>query len=252
MPSNKKSKPIAIFLGSGGHLGPKVINDLLNTYNIIGISRTAETIINHVGYKGINFDFEQTNEKSIKKLIKKIFLENGTNISGFIVSFYYGYPKNPNDLSDESIIRACMGIFGRQMQIINAIAQECNSNISIILISSMYANLSPKYDIYEEEQDFNALLYGSMKSALERGGKWFVAFNQKNNLRINVLRLGAFPNNSVQINKPKFIKALEDQTIPKRIGKPKDISGAIEFLLSDKSEYCQGSTITIDGGWTIT
>ena len=34
-----------------------------------------------------------------------------------------------------------------------------------------------------------------------------------------------------------------------RWGEPKEVVGAVKFLLSDKSSYITGSTITIDGGW---
>jgi 3-oxoacyl-[acyl-carrier protein] reductase len=36
-----------------------------------------------------------------------------------------------------------------------------------------------------------------------------------------------------------------------RMGQPKDISGLVVFLVSDKAEYITGQTIIIDGGWTL-
>ena len=38
-----------------------------------------------------------------------------------------------------------MGIFGKQMQLIDSIYEIFDSSVSLILISSMYANLNPKY-----------------------------------------------------------------------------------------------------------
>jgi len=48
------------------------------------------------------------------------------------------------------------------------------------------------------------------------------------------------------INKKKLEKA-----IPlKRVGKPKDISNSIMFLLSEQANYITGTEIVIDGGIT--
>ncbi len=37
----------------------------------------------------------------------------------------------------------------------------------------------------------------------------------------------------------------------KRVGKPSDIANAVIFLSLDESEYITGSTVFVDGGWTI-
>ena len=90
-----------------------------------------------------------------------------------------------------------------------------------------------------------------MKAAFEKGGKWFISYKRRNNIRINILRLGAFLNNSIQKLNPKFIDNLKKSTEMNSIGVPQDIVSALEFLVSDGSKYCQGSTLTIDGGYSI-
>ena len=34
-----------------------------------------------------------------------------------------------------------------------------------------------------------------------------------------------------------------------RWGRPKDLNGIIEFLISDKSSYITGQDFVVDGGW---
>ena len=244
------NKPTIVFLGTGGHIAPGVIKELLLKYNILGVSRNS-LLIETEGYEGIRFDFEKNNYESIKNLIERIYSKYGPNVKGFVFNFYYGYPTKPDALRDDNIVRACMGIFGKQMQLIDSIYEVFDSSVSLILISSMYANINPKYKNYENNNDFNALLYGSMKAAFEKGGKWFISYKRRNNIRINILRLGAFPNNSIQKSNPKFIDNLKKSTEMNSIGSPQDIVSALEFLVSDGSKYCQGSTLTIDGGWSI-
>ena len=244
-------KPIIVFLGSGGHIAPKVIEELLFSFDIVGISRNSKNYSEKKGFVGFEFNFEENNFESIKSLINKIYLDYGDRIIGFVFNFYYGYPEKPDSLNDKSIFDACMGIFGKQMQIIKSIIDQFDSYLSIIILSSMYANSNPVMQNYEQKSDFNALLYGSMKAALEKGSKWFISYNQESKIRINIIRLGPFPNNNVQKKQKTFISNLKNNTSTNTIGEPKDIVGAIEFLISKKSKFCQGSILTIDGGWSI-
>lgn len=46
-------------------------------------------------------------------------------------------------------------------------------------------------------------------------------------------------------------KGLEDRQVMGRLGKPSEIAKAILFLSCDESSFCTGSTMVVDGGWTI-
>lgn len=43
-------------------------------------------------------------------------------------------------------------------------------------------------------------------------------------------------------------KAMEDQTMLKRLGTPEDIAGAVAFLASDDAAYVTGETVVVAGG----
>ena len=69
----------------------------------------------------------------------------------------------------------------------------------------------------------------------------------KNGIRINTICPGGIIHNQ---NK-NFIKNYEKRVPLKRMGKPQELASAIVFLLSGASSYITGSTMVIDGGWTI-
>ena len=46
-------------------------------------------------------------------------------------------------------------------------------------------------------------------------------------------------------------KGLEDRQVMGRPGRPEEIARAILFLASDDATFCTGSTLVVDGGWTI-
>ena len=66
------------------------------------------------------------------------------------------------------------------------------------------------------------------------------------NIRINCVSPGGIFNNQLT----EFVKNYEYKVPMKRMGKPKDISPAVSFLLSDESSYITGQNLIIDGGWT--
>ncbi len=45
---------------------------------------------------------------------------------------------------------------------------------------------------------------------------------------------------------------ITERTVMKKWGAPKDIAGAAVYLASDKANYTTGTTITVDGGYSIT
>ncbi|HRD37189.1 MAG TPA: SDR family oxidoreductase [Bacteroidia bacterium] len=50
------------------------------------------------------------------------------------------------------------------------------------------------------------------------------------------------------LNTPEKMEAAQKRNPLKQIGKPEDISNAIEFLISDKSGWVTGQIISVDGG----
>ena len=47
------------------------------------------------------------------------------------------------------------------------------------------------------------------------------------------------------------LKTIADSVPEKRLADPNEIAAAVIFLLSDQSSYMQGSSVTVDGGYTI-
>ena len=88
--------------------------------------------------------------------------------------------------------------------------------------------------------------------------KYTASFWGQYGIRCNAISPGAFPNtesqssNSVDKNNSTFLNKLADRTVLGRVGKPKDLIGALILLSSDASDYITGQVLQVDGGWTIT
>ena len=129
---------------------------------------------------------------------------------------------------------------------------------NIINISSMYGFVAPSPKLYADQKFINPPTYGVTKSGLISLTKYTASFWGQYGIRCNAISPGAFPNtesqssNSVDKDNSTFLNRLSDRTVLGRVGKPKDLIGALILLSSDASDYITGQVLQVDGGWTIT
>jgi gluconate 5-dehydrogenase len=130
------------------------------------------------------------------------------------------------------------------------------SSGSIINISTMYALVAPRPQLYEGTEFINPPGYSASKAALLSFTRYVASFWGMHGIRANALLPGPFSNtedaegaNAVDQDSP-FLERLKGYTCLGRIGKPHELAGALLFLASDASSFMTGQAITVDGGWT--
>lgn len=104
-------------------------------------------------------------------------------------------------------------------------------------------------------QFFATHAYAAAKSAIIGFTKTCAAHYATNDIRFNVLA-------PALVETPMAKRAAGDQAILDfikykqpldggRIGQPEDLDAAAVFFLSDKSKFCTGQVLAVDGGWTV-
>ncbi len=119
---------------------------------------------------------------------------------------------------------------------------------SIVNISSMYAHISPDPSIYPTKKMKNPIFYGTAKAALNQMTRYLAIELAADNIRVNSLSLGPFPNG--QSASMEFLNKLEKKIPLGRVGTPHEIVGAVFFLISKQSTFTTGTDVKIDGGMT--
>lgn len=120
---------------------------------------------------------------------------------------------------------------------------------SIVFITSTRA-VSPHPD------DF---LYGGLKAAVERAAQSMALDLACHGIRVNCVAPGATRVREWQQRDAKPGELINgrpywpiEDTIPMgRMGQPKDVAQAVEFLCSEKSAYITGVTLRVDGGLSL-
>lgn len=127
---------------------------------------------------------------------------------------------------------------------------------SIINISSMYALVAPRPQLYQDTNFINPPGYSASKAALLSFTRYVASFWGEYGIRANAILPGPFSNtedptgaNSVPHDNP-FLQRLCAYTCLGRVGRPDELSGALLFLASDASSFMTGQAVIVDGGWT--
>jgi len=127
---------------------------------------------------------------------------------------------------------------------------------SIINISTMYALVAPRPQLYEGTDFINPPGYSASKAALLSFTRYVASFWGMHGIRANAILPGPFSNtedvggaNAVQQDSP-FLQRLKGSTCLGRIGRPHELAGVLLFLASDASSFMTGQAVVVDGGWT--
>lgn len=125
-----------------------------------------------------------------------------------------------------------------------------------ITIGSDMALINQDQSLYEipgvepENQPVKPCSYSIHKSGVVSLTKYmasYPAFNE-NNVRINCISPGAIYNPDMT---DEFVQKIKKKFPIKRLGTTEELKGIVVYLLSENSNFCQGSIISIDGGRTL-
>lgn len=130
----------------------------------------------------------------------------------------------------------------------NAVA-ACG-DASIINISSMYGQVSPDPRVYVEAgQPPNPPYYGAAKAGLIQLTRWLSVNLGPDNIRVNSISPGPFPQWGARDRAPDFVELLDKKTALGRVGERHEVKGVAVFLASHEASYVTGTDIRVDGGW---
>ena len=249
-----------VLTGPTGYLGKAILFHLLDSYNVIGISRSASNITVdddflqgcHGKYIPLDQDLSVISADALSCLISECLSDSQSFLVGLVNNAFTYYPNSSLSVDTNSVHFSADSFLGVQLRLSFALSELLKSSQggSIVNISSMYGKVSPRQDLYPSIGSVNPILYGAFKAALIQATKYMSSLLAPDNIRVNSVSYGPFPSPAVQKSEPEFIKKLALQTHLGRIADAHEAAGVIAFLLSSDSSYVTGADISVDGGWT--
>jgi len=134
--------------------------------------------------------------------------------------------------------------FGKRAAARMTAAGQGGSIINIASINAhVISNIAPRYNA----------TYCAAKAAVENLSKSMAAQWAPANIRVNTLAPGYIHTEQTAATAaiPEALKRNIENTPMKRYGRSDELKGAIVFLAADASSFMTGSTLLIDGGYTV-
>ena len=119
----------------------------------------------------------------------------------------------------------------------------CKLAKGIVNFASLYSIMSPKHYLYQQPKN---IFYVTSKFSIIGLTKYFASMYGK---KINV---NCIINGGIESDQPKkFKKSLTFHIPKKRMMRVEDLFGILQLLTSKSSDYINGSSISIDGGYSV-
>ena len=263
----------AVVTGASGFLGRTFVRAFLaNGARVVALGRSERLRREVEGWKASfgegscdSFQLDMYDSKALSDVLKKIAAEEASidiivnNAHELGPSTGFNVPSGSLENSDlETWTRNLTGGVYWAAATTQALGKRMKEQKkgSIINISTMYALVAPRPQLYAGTQFINPPGYSASKAALLSFTRYVASFWGSDGIRANAILPGPFSNtedlggaNSVDEDSP-FLQRLKGYTCLGRVGRPDELVGALLFLASDASSFMTGQGIVVDGGWT--
>jgi gluconate 5-dehydrogenase len=254
-------KKVALVIGGSGYLGSQMSRALAELgANVIVASRNLDSNEDFAqelnssfpNCKSIGAEVDITSDLSVTELTQFVSSIYPDGIDILVNCGWSGRKNNFESISMEDWnydIEVCLtGVF---RVIKNFVPLLKNKKGNIVNIASMYGHVAPDYRIYDSERFANPPSYGAAKAGVIQLTKYLASFLAPYGIRANCISPGPFPFPETHKENPEFIGKLGAKTPTNRVGRPKEIMGAVGLVCSEAGSYINGQNICVDGGWSV-
>lgn len=191
-----------------------------------------------------------TSEGGLNYLVKEVYSYYG-RIDGLVNNAYprtkdWGvkFEDIPFESWQRNIDMQMNSVFLLCQKVLKVMKQQKSG--SIVNIASIYGVVGNDFTIYEDSGGTSPAAYSAIKGGIINFTRYLASYFGKDGIRVNCVSPGGIKDNQ----DPSFIKAYNNKSPLKRMGRAEEIAPAITFLLSDEASFITGHNLMVDGGWT--
>ena len=230
------------------HGGVAVVADVSQQTN----NQFFKELSNSTTYENVVFiEVDITSKESLKVMIAELHRRFG-KIDALVNN---AYPRNINygrrfeevtyDDFCQNVSMHLGGYFLTSQQLAQYFKKQGYG--SIVNMASIYGVIAPRFSIYEHTAMTMPVEYAAIKSAVIHLTRYLAQYLKGSNIRVNCISPGGILNQQPE----EFLSRYNSFAATKGMLDPKDLQGALLFLLGDLSAYVNGQNIVVDDGWSL-
>lgn len=196
------------------------------------------------GHSVYDYDLEQLD--GIPKFIKDIVSEQGC-LSGIFHAAGIAAALSVNSIKERSIYSIFQSSAFASLMLAKAFSHKdvrAEGSTSLVLMSSAAGLTGTK----------GMSIYSSSKAAVDGAVRAIAVELAEKNIRVNSIAAGMIKTEMHETfvnNNASEVMDRKENLHPLGFGAPEDVAMAVAFLLSDASKWITGTTMVVDGGFTI-
>ena len=228
-------QPIVLITGARGGIGQTLVSQLTGKYQVIGLSRTAQTDPDVSGAKWVNADVGGTElEEAVERELA------GRPLFGVVHAAWPTGPQGSLLEAEEEAVRAQVE-FGSltTIRLARMLRRLSAGPARMVILGTTAATLKPVVAMSA---------YSLGKATLEHTVRLLAPELARGGITINLVCPGFVP---VGMNSAKTTRVVLTETAKVPLGRlcqPDDVSAAIEFLLSPQAAFFTGQMMPLTGG----
>jgi NAD(P)-dependent dehydrogenase (short-subunit alcohol dehydrogenase family) len=186
-------------------------------------------------------------EKSAKKLLKELENPNRFQLDVLGENRIEAWRNSEQKSFEEALKINCVGPDNLLKKLLPQLSTS--RSCSVVLVASVYGMKPPKQEVFHSDTYFNFKPpgYSVSKAGLIAYSQYLATIFKGTSIRVNTISPGVVENNHSEEFKRKY----SNLTTSNRMGTVADVVNGVEFLLSEKSDYLNGTNLVIDGGWLV-
>jgi len=118
---------------------------------------------------------------------------------------------------------------------------------SIVNMASIYGVVAPRFEVYGDSSMTMPVEYAAIKSAVVHLTKYLASYFKGSGIRVNCISPGGI----LDAQPEAFLVRYNSHSLSKGMLEPRDLQGALLFLLSNMSQFVNGQNIIVDDGWSL-
>lgn len=137
------------------------------------------------------------------------------------------------------------GYFLASQKFVEAFRRQGHGNI--VNMASVYGSLAPRFDVYAGTPMTMPVEYAVIKAGVLQLTRYLARYLAGDNIRVNAISPGGIADGQPAA----FQQAYRDFCLNKGMLDPRDVCGALVFLLSDASRFMNGQNLVVDDGFSL-